>query len=179
MYLVHLFFIRAYPGLDSLFLSFLYHADGRFTDKFICNVGIRTADLWCRKRLLSQLLHNHCPSLVHLFFVSPFHPKTIKLLDASQSTSLNLPEQSLCHSMSIGIKLQLTAKLLKVFSPTCAWNLSYCRHWRAYSKKRGKVELHFSPDRDCDKNNLQWQVFDDWSVFISIVLTDSNVDMPW
>ena len=32
------------------------------TDKYvqsIANVGIQTADLWCRKRLLYQLPHNH------------------------------------------------------------------------------------------------------------------------
>ena len=171
---MHLFFIRAYPGLDSLFSSFLYHADGRFTDKFIC-IEPQVSGVG------SDCSANYATTTAQVWYiclsVSSCHP--IKLIDAFQSTSLNLTEQSLCHSMSIGIKLQLTTKLLKLFSPTCAWNLSYCRHWRAYSKKRGKVELHFSPDRDCDKNNLQWQVFDDWSVFISIVLTDSNVDMPW
>ena len=137
MYLVHLFFIRAYPGLDSLFLSFLYHADGRFTDKFICNVGIRTADLWCRKRLLSQLLHNHCPSLVHLFFVSPFHPKTIKLLDASQSTSLNLPEQSLCHSMSIGMKIAAYSETIEGFFANLCLKPFLLLSLESLFKKRG------------------------------------------
>ena len=36
--------------------------------KSFTNDWIRTADLWCRERLLYQLSHNHCP-IVALFIL--------------------------------------------------------------------------------------------------------------
>ena len=47
-----------------------------FYKQLIGNIGsikvagdlIRTMDLWCWKRLLSQLSHNHCPSKIFIAF---------------------------------------------------------------------------------------------------------------
>ena len=49
----------AIPGLFHLLLSFQYSQQNLiFTYDWI-----RTANLWCRKQLLYQLNHNHCPTL--------------------------------------------------------------------------------------------------------------------
>ena len=59
------FFNWAIPGLCFIFLSSLDCNWQRIMFKdFIPNVGIRTAGLWCRKRLLCQLRHNHGPRWV-------------------------------------------------------------------------------------------------------------------
>ena len=53
------FFKWAMPGL--FFFSFIF-SGLQLTNKYVRNiddVGIRTADLWCRKRPLCQLRHNH------------------------------------------------------------------------------------------------------------------------
>ena len=36
-------------------------------EDFIADVGIQTADIWCRKQLLCQLRHNHGPISGHSF----------------------------------------------------------------------------------------------------------------
>ena len=38
-----------------------------FEIRNIADVGIRTADLWCRKRPLCQLRHNHGPNYLSLY----------------------------------------------------------------------------------------------------------------
>ena len=48
-----------FPASFSLFSSFPFQCTiGRFN---FADVGIQTADLWCRKQPLYQLSHHHCP----------------------------------------------------------------------------------------------------------------------
>ena len=49
-------------AIPALFFFIFVFSGYQLTDKYVLNiadVGIRTADLWCRKQLLCQLRHNH------------------------------------------------------------------------------------------------------------------------
>ena len=59
------FFLKKYGPFPASFFIFVFSI--QLTVNNFADDWIRTADLWCRKRPLYQLSHNHCPT--HLFFL--------------------------------------------------------------------------------------------------------------
>ena len=55
-----------FPASFSLFSCFQCSWQLTMFNKNFADDWIRTADLWCRKRPLYQLSHNHCPTFLHL-----------------------------------------------------------------------------------------------------------------
>ena len=51
------------PLFLSLSLYLIYFLIVQLVDKYFADVGIQTADLWCRERLLYQLSHHHSGGL--------------------------------------------------------------------------------------------------------------------
>ena len=123
------------------FLSFLYHAIDRLTDKLFPGCGIRTEDLWCGKWLLCQLSHIHCQfkSKVHSshYLLQPFgHSAMGKKGRYFQWTDLpfnplltagcahwSLINQPVHHNLTKGTDFsQMLAEQVK--NDVCFWSIS-------------------------------------------------------
>ena len=58
--------IGPFPASFSLFSSFLDSNDRKIQSNYYnADVGNRTANIWCRKRPLCQLRHNHGPTITY------------------------------------------------------------------------------------------------------------------
>ena len=63
---------------------------------------MQTTDLWCRKRLLYQLRHNHCPTIRAVFirlatafsFLSPSSSKEIQLQNFADRWGIDIASQA-------------------------------------------------------------------------------------
>ena len=68
------FLNEPFPASFSLFSSFLGRNWQIITFEYqfiVANVGIWTTDLWCRKRPLCQLRHNHGPTCWYFYYDLP------------------------------------------------------------------------------------------------------------
>ena len=132
-----------------LFLYFrLFNTVGseQFNINF-ANDGIRTSDPWCRKRLLCQLSHNHCPKA---FLNKLFHTISTTIIKMSSSHLTR-------HKKSFSDHLKMREFFFALFGKRKNFREHF---WSQWDMKRGKKDLFFKLSLDC---GWQLQMPPEWN----------------
>ena len=120
---------------------------------------IRTADLWCRKRPLYQLNHNHCPVDVLYMMISILTEMTnwYVFWRTILMTTTTTPGASFTFKMSISIEEWFCQKNLSsreknmfkdlvVQRRVCLrWSLKL--NWRSRERKKNTIDTHSSASK--------------------------------
>ena len=129
------FFQGPFPASFSLVSSFLDCNRPIITfEDVIADVGIPTADRWCRKRLLCQMRHNHGPLCwtLHLLVGDRFGTALLPLSCIDKSNACQLPSSlpakyclgSVLLNLSVqtGIDAILSVSLCRMSKSTLSGN---------------------------------------------------------